>query len=214
MEFEFRPTLRSVMRTTMCTFLTLTCIIFCIFLCYPHMKKETINENFQMSITIVSWHEHRSIYKVMHDRQRVIHCNRPMLYLTLLLILVSADIHSNPRPMLYLTTLLILVSADIHSNPRPMLYLTSLLILLSADIHSNPRPMLYLTSLLILVSADIHSNPGPVKFPCGVCEKPVGKNDRALECEACSYWVHQSSRMWSLLLLGTHKMWRDNTKRV
>ena len=31
---------------------------------------------------------------------------------------------------------------------------------------------------------------GPVKFPCGVCEKPVGKNDRALECEACSYWVH------------------------
>jgi hypothetical protein len=48
-------------------------------------KKETINENFQMSITIVSWHEHRSIYKVMHDRQRVIHCNRPMLYLTSLL---------------------------------------------------------------------------------------------------------------------------------
>ena len=137
----------------MCTLLTLTCIVFCIFLCYPHMMKETINENFQMATTIVSWHEHRSIYKVMHGRQRVIHCNRPMLYLT------------------------------------------SLLILLSADIHSNPRPMLYLTSLLILVSADIHSNPGPVKFPCGVCEKPVGKNDRALECEACSYWVHQSSRM-------------------
>jgi hypothetical protein len=127
MEFEFRPTLRSFMRITMCTLLTLTCIIFCIFLCYPHMKKETINENFQMSITIVSWHEHISIYKVMHDRQRVIHCNRPMLYLT---------------------------------------------------------------SLLILVSADIHSNPGPVNFPCGVCEKPVGKNHRALECEACSYWVH------------------------
>jgi hypothetical protein len=63
------------------------------------MKKETINENFQMSITIVSWHEHISIYKVMHDRQRVIHCNRPMLYLTSLLILVSADIHSNPGPV-------------------------------------------------------------------------------------------------------------------
>jgi hypothetical protein len=53
------------------------------------LKKETINENFQMWITIVSWHEHRSIYKVMQYRKRVIHCNRLMLYLTSLLILGS-----------------------------------------------------------------------------------------------------------------------------
>ena len=50
-------------------------------------------------------------------------------------------------------------------------------------------------SILVCVRVCSISKFGPVKFQCGVCEKPVGKNDRALECEACSYWVHQSSRM-------------------
>eukprot|EP00111_Clytia_hemisphaerica_P021280 TCONS_00062636-protein len=30
----------------------------------------------------------------------------------------------------------------------------------------------------------------PVKFPCGICKKPVAKNHRAIQCDNCSYWVH------------------------
>ena len=30
----------------------------------------------------------------------------------------------------------------------------------------------------------------PVKFPCGVCNKSVNKNHRALQCDICSKWIH------------------------
>ena len=33
--------------------------------------------------------------------------------------------------------------------------------------------------ILLLLSGDIASNPGPVKFPCGICNKPVRKNQRS-----------------------------------
>ena len=40
---------------------------------------------------------------------------------------------------------------------------------------------------LILLSGDIHQNPGPIKYPCAICNKPVAKNQHALQCDA---WVH------------------------
>ena len=35
-------------------------------------------------------------------------------------------------------------------------------------------------------------NPGPVKFPCGLCNRPVAKNHRALECDSCVQWFHMN----------------------
>ena len=37
---------------------------------------------------------------------------------------------------------------------------------------------------------DISLNHGPVKNPCGKCNRPVAKNHRAVQCEACYYWLH------------------------
>ena len=44
--------------------------------------------------------------------------------------------------------------------------------------------------ILLLLSGDIASNPGPVKFPCGICNKPVRKNQRGIQCEDCIMWHH------------------------
>ena len=44
---------------------------------------------------------------------------------------------------------------------------------------------------LLLLSGDISSNPGPNrKFPCGVCEKPVKRNQRGVCCDQCNTWIH------------------------
>ncbi len=29
-----------------------------------------------------------------------------------------------------------------------------------------------------------------VKYPCGICEKAVAKNHRAIVCDLCNKWVH------------------------
>ena len=29
-----------------------------------------------------------------------------------------------------------------------------------------------------------------ISFPCKICEKPVGKVDKAVECDNCKLWVH------------------------
>ena len=44
--------------------------------------------------------------------------------------------------------------------------------------------------LLLLLCGDIHTNPGPVRYPCGICRRPVAKNHRALMCQDCDVWVH------------------------
>ena len=37
---------------------------------------------------------------------------------------------------------------------------------------------------------DILENPGPVKNPCGLCDKSVKRNQKAIECEECFRWYH------------------------
>ena len=46
--------------------------------------------------------------------------------------------------------------------------------------------------LIILLGGDVQMNPGPGpnKHPCGICERPVAKNHRGLECDECGHWVH------------------------
>jgi hypothetical protein len=44
--------------------------------------------------------------------------------------------------------------------------------------------------IILIISGDISLNPGPVKNPCGLCAKPVAKNNRAVLCEGCNYWWH------------------------
>ena len=44
--------------------------------------------------------------------------------------------------------------------------------------------------LILLMCGDVETNPGPVRFPCGVCEKPVATNQRAMQCDSCDSWVH------------------------
>ena len=44
--------------------------------------------------------------------------------------------------------------------------------------------------LIIILGGDIQLNPGPVKYPCGVCDRPVARNHRGLECDDCQCWVH------------------------
>ena len=29
-----------------------------------------------------------------------------------------------------------------------------------------------------------------IKYPCGICEKPVKKNKKAIVCDNCTQWVH------------------------
>ena len=42
----------------------------------------------------------------------------------------------------------------------------------------------------MLLCGDIHPNPGPVRYPCGVCNRPVAKNHRAMQCDECDTFVH------------------------
>ena len=49
---------------------------------------------------------------------------------------------------------------------------------------------------LLFVCGDISLNPGPIRYPCGVCNRPVAKNGsvaknhRTVLCEACYLWHH------------------------
>eukprot|EP00794_Sanderia_malayensis_P006479 gene6479-7218_t len=44
--------------------------------------------------------------------------------------------------------------------------------------------------LVLLQCGDINVNPGPAKYPCGVCDKAVALNHRAINCDECEFWVH------------------------
>ena len=44
--------------------------------------------------------------------------------------------------------------------------------------------------LLLVLGGDIEINPGPTKYPCKICNKPVAKSHRALQCDECDKWVH------------------------
>ena len=50
----------------------------------------------------------------------------------------------------------------------------------------NSKSIIYLY-MLILQAGDIHTHPGPktVKYPCGICDKNVNWNAKALQCDGC-----------------------------
>ena len=69
-----------------------------------------------------------------------------------------------------------------------------------------------LVLLIILLGGDIQTNPGPTKYPCGMCERPVAKNHRGLECDECRSWVHikcgdVAPKQYESLLHKTHFTW-------
>ena len=39
--------------------------------------------------------------------------------------------------------------------------------------------------MFLLLSGDIELNPGPIKFPCGICQKSVRDDMRAVCCGEC-----------------------------
>ena len=43
---------------------------------------------------------------------------------------------------------------------------------------------------LLLHSGDIQVNPGPPKHPCGLCNKAVRTNQKAIKCKECLHWSH------------------------
>ena len=44
--------------------------------------------------------------------------------------------------------------------------------------------------LMLLTSGDIEPNPGPIRHPCGICERLVAANHRAICCASCDTWIH------------------------
>ena len=45
--------------------------------------------------------------------------------------------------------------------------------------------------MLLLLGGDIEVNPGDKqKFSCGICSKPVRKNQARIQCDQCSNWFH------------------------
>ena len=44
---------------------------------------------------------------------------------------------------------------------------------------------------LLLLGGDIQLNPGPNwRYPCGVCNKPVKRNQKGIQCDHCDLWYH------------------------
>jgi hypothetical protein len=76
-------------------------------------------------------------------------------------------------------------------------------------------------AILILLSGDVNPNPGPVKYPCSVCEKPVAKNHRALQCDQCDSWVHikcdnppMTPKEYEKFMTITHLTWECPSCRL
>ena len=59
---------------------------------------------------------------------------------------------------------------------------------------------------LLLLSGDIHLNPGPVKYPCGICSKPVKINQRGIQCDFCDKWHH--IRCMNMNTVSPTKLWK------
>ena len=64
-------------------------------------------------------------------------------------------------------------------------------------------------TLILLISGDIQLNPGPKttkapKYPCGICNKNVNSNQKAIECEHCLTWFHTKCTGMSNLNYQVH----------
>ena len=62
---------------------------------------------------------------------------------------------------------------------------------------SKRLSLLYLILVLFATAFDIETHPGPLtettdstRYECGMCEKTVGWDDRAVCCDNCSIWYH------------------------
>ena len=53
-------------------------------------------------------------------------------------------------------------------------------------------PRSLLSVCLLLLAGDVEVNPGPSKwkFPCGVCSALVRSNQRGVQCDVCTFWLH------------------------
>ena len=56
--------------------------------------------------------------------------------------------------------------------------------------NHKPIQRKLILQLLLILSGDIHQHPDPVKYPCGICSRPVASNHRALQCGNCDFWCH------------------------
>ena len=54
----------------------------------------------------------------------------------------------------------------------------------------SAKPSKLFLLLTLILAIDIHNNPGPIRFPCGICQKPVATNHRSIQCDECNFWVH------------------------
>ena len=68
-----------------------------------------------------------------------------------------------------------------------------------------------LLSSILLLCGDIRTNPGPLKHPCGLCSKPVKRNQKGIECEDCFEWFHTNCIFMST---QSYQNFADNTKLV
>ncbi len=111
-----------------------------------------------------------------NDMRRNSQSNKLLILVSIIIIIVLGQLirYKNPLESLKYDGVVRMVAADVV-GPRELELLLLLLLLLI---------------LLLLLCGGIHPNPGPVKHPCSVCEKPVGKNQRALLCDGCGLWAH------------------------
>lgn len=66
------------------------------------------------------------------------------------------------------------------------------------------KDTLWVVYLLILQAGDVQVHSGPPKYPCGICDKNVGWNAKAIQCDGCNVWYHSKCanigpRTYSLL---------------
>ena len=68
---------------------------------------------------------------------------------------------------------------------------------------------------ILLLCGDIQSQPGPPKHPCGLCNKAVRENQKAIECEECLVWYHvnctaMSAKSYENFGLDSNLVWMCN----
>ena len=65
-----------------------------------------------------------------------------------------------------------------------------LIVLQDAILDHSKSSIILVLKFLVLQSGDIQVNPGPPTHPCGLCNKVVRSNQKAIECEECLHWFH------------------------
>ena len=78
--------------------------------------------------------------------------------------------------------------------------------------RANRKQNATMLLLIILLGGDVQVNPGPIKYPCGMCSRPVANNHRGLECDECESWVHircgdVTAKNYEMLLLQQSFTW-------